>query len=67
MPWICGKHGICPDSDRECEECEHFSENNNIHWTDDKDTLLVVKELQLEIERLKDEVAMFEADADPLG
>ena len=53
MPWICGKHGICPDSERECEECEHFSENNEVHWTDDKAILLVVKGLQEEIERLK--------------
>ena len=62
MSWICGKHGICPDSQRECEECEHFSGNNEVHWTDDNSTLLVVKELQAEIEELKDRIKSLMAE-----
>lgn len=66
MPWICSKHGICPDSQRECEECEHFSENGEVHWTDDKATLLVVKGLQAEIERLKEKLNAHEwEDGEP--
>lgn len=53
MAWICSKHGICPDSQRECEDCEYFAGDNTVHWTDDKDTLLVVKGLQAEIEQMK--------------
>lgn len=31
------------------------------------DALSIIKQMEHEIKRLKDEVAMFEADADPLG
>lgn len=33
MPWICN-FGICPDTERECEDCEHYSEENEVYWVD---------------------------------
>lgn len=50
MPWICSKHGVCLNQQRECEDCEHFSGDNRVYWTDDKDIISIVKDLQTEIE-----------------
>ena len=61
------KQGIknCINPECSCNECEY-----NEYGCDEQlmfDTLSVIEQMEQEIERLKDEVAMFEADADPLG
>ena len=33
MPWMCN-FGICQDAQRECEDCEHYSEDNEVRWVD---------------------------------
>ena len=45
MPWICN-YGICPDSERECEDCEHYAEDNEVHWVDRNGDCAVCKHVE---------------------
>ena len=33
MPWVC-KFGVCPDKERECEDCSRNCIQNDVHWVD---------------------------------
>ena len=65
------KQGLKQHKERRCRDengtlCPYWDSGVCFNKVMD-DALSVIEQMEQEIKRLKDEVAMFEADADPLG